>query len=79
MSAPSPSFGAPSLGPADRIPEPPEPAYDLAWDSITPAAWRAFGEPTNPKENTPMGDHNLNGGYGHQPIPAPPAPPAPQK
>jgi hypothetical protein len=50
MSAPSPQFGAPSLGPVDRVPAPPEPAFDLAWDSHTPAAWRAFGEPAREEQ-----------------------------
>jgi hypothetical protein len=46
-----------------------------AWDDPQPAAWRAFGEPDNTgKDTTPMGDHSINGGYGHDPLPAPPTP-----
>jgi hypothetical protein len=49
MSAPTPSFGAPSLGPADRFPRlitpPAVSALTPAWDDPAPAAWRAFGEP----------------------------------
>lgn len=51
MSTPSPDYGAPSLGPADRTPTPTRPEHGLAWDDITPAAWRAFGEPLNEKED----------------------------
>jgi hypothetical protein len=88
MSAPTPQFGAPSLGPADRNPRlitpPAESARTPAWDDPAPAAWRAFGEPANPKENTPMGDYMtspMGGGYGvekpcgqDKPIEPPPAP-----
>jgi len=81
MSAPTPPYGAPSLGPIDRTPQPEQPEYGLGWDDYTPHAWRAFSEPAQDnttKENTPMGDHSINGGYGHQPLPAPPTP-APQQ
>jgi hypothetical protein len=48
MSAPSPDYGAPSLGPADRNPRLITPPDGPAWDDPAPAAWRAFGEPLDP-------------------------------
>lgn len=51
-SIPSPEFGAPSLGPADRNPRLITPPDGPAGDDPAPAAWRAFGEPpdTNSQE-----------------------------
>lgn len=80
MSEPGVDYGAPSLGPNDRTPTTPRPDYGLAWDDITPASWRAFGEP--PKENPPMSDptpqptqdRKYAGNYNPQPTPTPQQP-----
>lgn len=93
MSTPSASFGAPSLGPADKHPRlitPPDTSpYAPAWDDPAPAAWRAFGEPANTSKENHVPDHMsspMGGGYGveqplghDKPLQPQPAPePAPQ-
>lgn len=52
-SMPGPDYGAPSLGPIDRITQPPRPEYGLAWDDNRPATWRTFEEPNDTNEKDP--------------------------
>lgn len=55
-------------GPAASQPQPSHPIPAFGAPHIAPPTIKEKPMPTT-------GDHNLNGGYGHQPLPQPPAQP----